>query len=189
MLVVVFKTFAKMVDHAYQAAARLIIIASAKVNSVALIAKLNACVVPLIIARMVALARRVSMVVHRSVSAEMAFREFTVKNVSSFGDIIHKFHLYLWDFFLIFTAANGCGNNPCQNAGTCISLNQNNYLCICPATNFGKNCEFANIGCESTVCQNGGSCALNANNVPICLCESSFTGTNCETCKNFFQLL
>ncbi len=90
--------------------------------------------------------------------------------------------------YILCTASVGCGNNPCLNKGTCISLSENNYICVCSASYFGKNCEFTNFGCDSKVCQNGGSCVLNANNVPMCLCESSFTGTNCETCEYKFWL-
>ena len=39
--------------------------------------------------------------------------------------------------------ANPCGARPCQNGGTCVISQNNQYQCNCPPNYSGSNCELS----------------------------------------------
>jgi hypothetical protein len=52
-------------------------------------------------------------------------------------------HMHVYCFFLIKTLKTGnvCASNPCQNGGTCRTINGNGYQCLCVTGTTGINCE------------------------------------------------
>ncbi|XP_068705343.1 fibropellin-1-like isoform X2 [Montipora foliosa] len=74
---------------------------------------------------------------------------------------------------------NPCLSNPCQNGGTCVTIDINGgkaYLCECPEGFKGINCEQA--VCTPGYCLNGGICKP-VNKQPTCICQAGYTGPRC----------
>lgn len=44
-----------------------------------------------------------------------------------------------------YNKENPCLPNPCQNSGICTRLGSNGYVCSCPSTCTGYNCENCKI--------------------------------------------
>ncbi|CAJ0568863.1 unnamed protein product, partial [Mesorhabditis spiculigera] len=76
-----------------------------------------------------------------------------------------------------------CAKSPCQNGATCIPK-YNGYVCICPSTFMGKDCETLQDLCElyggtHAGCQNNATC--NTTSVGMsCNCSSGFHGPLCQ---------
>jgi hypothetical protein len=86
-------------------------------------------------------------------------------------------------YFLCIPAA--CYLKPCHNNGTCLTLNDNQYTCLCPNGYAGQACEVPDP-CRAglNTCKNGGNCT-SAYNAPSntfsykCSCAENFYGKNC----------
>ncbi len=70
-----------------------------------------------------------------------------------------------------------CTDDPCQNGGTCIEGSCSNYVCDCPSSHVGDNCQTP--VCQPDTCKNGGTCDVQ-NDILVCECLSEYTGDNCE---------
>lgn len=53
---------------------------------------------------------------------------------------------------------NLCVSSPCRNGGSCISLPDNSFKCLCPKGFEGKTCSEDIEECHSSPCQHGGTC-------------------------------
>ncbi|CAF1551670.1 unnamed protein product, partial [Rotaria sordida] len=51
----------------------------------------------------------------------------------------------------------GCSSNPCRT-GTCISLPNGSYQCLCPSLMTGINCDIPLLPCSSNPCLNNATC-------------------------------
>ncbi|KAM9842356.1 protein jagged-2-like [Aulostomus maculatus] len=84
-----------------------------------------------------------------------------------------------WGGLLCDKDLNYCGTNrPCQNGGTCMNTEPDEYNCACPDGYSGKNCEIAEHACLSDPCANGGTC----HEVPSgfkCHCPAGWSGPTC----------
>ncbi|XP_057309302.1 neurogenic locus notch homolog protein 3-like isoform X2 [Hydractinia symbiolongicarpus] len=72
-------------------------------------------------------------------------------------------------------------NHVCQNGGLYFTMKDNSdYQCICPESNYGKNCELKDY-CNPCPCKNKGDCH-NIKEEPFykCSCKRGFLGSNCE---------
>ncbi|KAH9495123.1 hypothetical protein Btru_018238 [Bulinus truncatus] len=86
---------------------------------------------------------------------------------------------------------NPCKSMPCQNEGTCIVLDAQNFECHClsgfkgepsPAlVNLGKTCETLVNPCASQPCQHGGTCVpVSSSDGFFCQCAQKYEGLKCE---------
>ncbi|UJR35334.1 hypothetical protein I4U23_028095, partial [Adineta vaga] len=73
---------------------------------------------------------------------------------------------------------NVCSSNPCLNGGSCISLGNGFYTCICATGFTGTNCNTPL--CRSDSCFNAGTCLIQ-DSALRCQCPCGFTGSRCET--------
>ncbi|KAL0969025.1 hypothetical protein UPYG_G00221700 [Umbra pygmaea] len=84
-----------------------------------------------------------------------------------------------WGGMLCDKDLNYCGTNkPCNNGGTCMNTEPDEYNCACPDGYSGKNCEIAEHACMSNPCANGGTC----HEVPTgfeCHCPAGWAGPTC----------
>ncbi|XP_052078414.1 integrin beta-like protein B isoform X2 [Mytilus californianus] len=80
---------------------------------------------------------------------------------------------------------NECASNPCQNGGACVD-DITRYICTCPDSYTGKNCETDTDFCEGSICENNGTCVDGVFN-HTCTCPTSHTGFHCESAIDFCQ--
>ena len=72
-------------------------------------------------------------------------------------------------------APNPCLSRPCQNGGTCVTLNIANvspFACLCTNEFTGQYCQNKIDTCD---CKNGGTCRNG-----VCICLVNYTGRKCE---------
>lgn len=73
-----------------------------------------------------------------------------------------------------------CAPNPCQAGGTC-SRKGFNFVCTCPPSRQGSQCEFDKMNaCDKNPCTNGGSCQTTLEGGFFCLCRTGYRGMQCE---------
>ncbi|KAA0192694.1 hypothetical protein HAZT_HAZT002492 [Hyalella azteca] len=73
-----------------------------------------------------------------------------------------------------------CAPNPCQAGGTC-GRKGFNFICACPPTRQGQQCEFDKMNaCDNNPCRNGGSCQTTLEGGFFCLCRPGYRGMQCE---------
>lgn len=73
----------------------------------------------------------------------------------------------------------GCFSNPCRT-GTCRSLPNGGYQCLCPPLITGINCEIPLLPCASNPCLNNATCITISLTNYTCLCPPLFTGLRCD---------
>ena len=77
--------------------------------------------------------------------------------------------------------------NPCQNSGTCMPLQQGRYRCECPPGWSGRNCDINIDDCAEEPCLLGSKCTDLVNDFK-CECPPGFTGKRChqkiDLCSN-----
>jgi hypothetical protein len=65
-------------------------------------------------------------------------------------------------------------------------------LCLCPASTFGRTCYLKNDNCRNNPCLHGGSCVvaydLTDTDKYTCLCTDSFTGDHCQLPNGMVQV-
>ena len=83
--------------------------------------------------------------------------------------------------FSLFSAANPCLPNPCQNGGSCDSTSPLAYTCACATGFSGTTCLTVDF-CVSQPCENGGTCTSSSTGY-TCACDSGFSGQQCGTGK------
>ena len=72
----------------------------------------------------------------------------------------------------------GCFSNPCRT-GTCRSLPNGGYQCLCPPLVTGINCEIPLLPCASNPCLNNATCITISLTNYTCICPPLFTGLRC----------
>lgn len=73
-----------------------------------------------------------------------------------------------------------CVPNPCQAGGSC-ARKSFNFVCTCPPTRQGQQCEFDKTNaCDNNPCRNGGSCQTTLEGGFFCLCRPGYRGMQCE---------
>ncbi|XP_066478770.1 slit homolog 1 protein [Tiliqua scincoides] len=84
---------------------------------------------------------------------------------------------------------NPCISSPCQNGGTCQQDPLNFYLCTCPSSYKGQNCELSLDACSSSPCENGGTCLPHEEDGTsfVCSCSDEFEGPTCNLKTNNCQ--
>lgn len=73
----------------------------------------------------------------------------------------------------------GCSSNPCRT-GTCISLPNGGYQCLCPPMMTGINCDIPWLPCSSNPCLNNATCLTVSLTNYTCICPPLFTGPQCS---------
>ena len=92
-----------------------------------------------------------------------------------------------------------CQPSPCRNGGSCYMVNGNDYVCLCPSSYTGRQCEslqcksflrqqslsttfaFSTAACSSSPCLNGGTCVTSSGAaVWACVCPSGYAGERCQ---------
>ncbi|XP_067851165.1 delta and Notch-like epidermal growth factor-related receptor [Heptranchias perlo] len=73
-----------------------------------------------------------------------------------------------------------CGNQPCLNNGTCLTLQGQlvSYNCTCTPGFTGQHCQDRIDECGSNPCHHG-NCSSHANGY-VCVCEEGYQGDNCD---------
>lgn len=79
-----------------------------------------------------------------------------------------------------FQSQSLCLPNPCQNGGTCSTLNLTASTCQCVPGFSGNLCQTLIDNCVSLPCQNAGTCS-NIVNGFTCACVFGSTGATCQT--------
>lgn len=51
-----------------------------------------------------------------------------------------------------------CASSPCRNGGTCSTLRNGKYECICPKGFKGATCTEDVEECQTNPCRHGGTC-------------------------------
>ena len=116
-----------------------------------------------------------------------------------------QIQIFQSNLIIRFIEHDACTENQCENGGTCIDT-YHGYVCECPSTFIGKNCQFhkdskiiifENIrlnqikgldACYQNNCSENGSCRVNADgNSYHCLCDEDYAGERCEICKYNFS--
>jgi hypothetical protein len=80
------------------------------------------------------------------------------------------------------TSSNAsCEASPCQNDGTCVTLDGGGYACLCSPGFGGTYCELAvnPDDCSPNPCENGGVC-FDGDATYTCECPAGFTGDTCS---------
>lgn len=79
-----------------------------------------------------------------------------------------------------FCKITACSKNPCSNGGTC-SVTDTGFMCVCPLSWTGDNCERDLNECNqgSSICYGNSTC-VNLEGSFACKCPSHLTGRNCE---------
>ncbi|CAF4414041.1 unnamed protein product, partial [Rotaria magnacalcarata] len=77
-----------------------------------------------------------------------------------------------------------CLSLPCLNGGTCRDSYVNTsatYICICPPSYTGTQCEQMINPCAEYPCGYG-TCTMNTTKMPLyaCQCNGGYTGRNCD---------
>jgi len=77
---------------------------------------------------------------------------------------------------------NLCLNSQCQNGGTCYSIANLSYMCVCPSGLKGAHCEHYTETrlCKLNLCRNGGTCTVEPSGLIQCLCPPGYLGNACE---------
>ncbi|XP_033097528.1 fibropellin-1-like isoform X2 [Anneissia japonica] len=76
-----------------------------------------------------------------------------------------------------------CDSAPCQNGGVCMNVGTTSFVCSCPSTYTGTQCQTpisTSASCSPNPCSNGGVCSLSGNSYK-CDCSLGTIGNNCET--------
>ena len=72
-----------------------------------------------------------------------------------------------------------CGEQPCQNGGTCLELPTRGFVCTCPPRFSGSTCEYDLDPCSSSPCLHGAKC-VNLKNDYHCECPAKLSGKRCH---------
>ncbi|XP_034465022.1 protein delta homolog 2 isoform X1 [Hippoglossus hippoglossus] len=78
-----------------------------------------------------------------------------------------------------------CSEQPCENGATCVMEDSGDFICLCPESYHGNNCQLKIGPCHQrrSPCKNGGLCE-DADGFAAeltCRCLAGFTGSRCET--------
>jgi len=105
------------------------------------------------------------------------------KNPGVYTNVYH----FLPYIHSIVSQHDACTENQCENGGTCIDT-YHGYVCECPSTFIGKNCQFHKDSldaCFQNNCSENGSCRVNPDgNSYHCLCDEDYAGDRCEELTN-----
>jgi hypothetical protein len=77
------------------------------------------------------------------------------------------------------SSSASCAAEPCQNDGTCVTLDSGEHACLCPPGFGGNSCELDVDECDSTSCLNGATCRDGLDGY-TCECAVGFSGRHCE---------
>ncbi|XP_032233327.1 uncharacterized protein LOC116615639 [Nematostella vectensis] len=83
--------------------------------------------------------------------------------------------------------ACGKASQPC-NQGTCVSLDDTRFHCICDYGSFGRFCNITIKDCALFPCKNGGQC-VNKDDGYLCLCPPGNTGDECQESTRGFEYI
>ncbi len=82
---------------------------------------------------------------------------------------------------IILIVADICDTQPCQNGGSCRSLDLGRqYTCSCEGDFSGQDCEIPPDPCSSRPCKNAGVCTVNTIGEVDCQCTTGYSGAYCE---------
>ncbi|XP_071824326.1 uncharacterized protein [Apostichopus japonicus] len=89
-------------------------------------------------------------------------------------------------FDIIIVTDNPCQINTCLNGGSCIALDLDTTMCVCPRCFEGDICQFAIDPCEGNLCGSGSTCIPVPDSCTLytCECPRCFTGQFCTEVGN-----
>ncbi|XP_050300407.1 sushi, von Willebrand factor type A, EGF and pentraxin domain-containing protein 1-like [Anthonomus grandis grandis] len=70
-------------------------------------------------------------------------------------------------------------NLKCENGGTCLNIEENELVCVCPPGFYGDLCQQKMKFCDNLVCENNSTCTETSSSF-ICACAKGFMGRRCN---------